>query len=467
MHVRKGAMRNGLFVLFALLLALALPLLSSVANPATPAAAQSINPLQPNFPPSSISSAAGNGLCTTSTTAIDPACYVSAVPSAAFNVVGSPHTVTFQCGAGVEGVDPATYAVPGTPPNPNPPNFGLVPIPPYPATALAGSDANAANGVIPGCYDVTASVTDETGGAAPSFTTARCGKNASIITGSTVNCAAYASPLCPAGLETSAVAPPGPGGSAYCNVVDPTYLASAAGPPYTGSQLSVTINPGAPHAYVITFTGYTPLLNSCVTPSAGPAAAGGTAISNATTGTCFTNAAGTSTGPACPSGFTYQPGPPNGFNLSTNLFVAPFEAPLNAPDGACQFTVAAEKKYYEITSLTLTSSPSPCGGTLTYSEGLKAFFGPSCLVTATATGSVILKTGVNCATEPANGTPAAADFPAGSTYQCSGDTLSVTIPKIGSSSAPGPGAAGPIAITFNGTGVAFFGQLPTPTLGGL
>jgi hypothetical protein len=110
-------------------------------------------------------------------------------------------------------------------------------------------------------------------------------------------------------------------------------------------------------------------------------------------------------------------------------------------EGVCQYTVAAEKKYVEVTSLTLTGT-GPCAAaagtsSLLFSEGLKAFFGVPCTVTATATGTVILKTGVNCASgEPATGTPVPAGFlgpgvsVAGVTYSCVGGTLSaVGIPS--------------------------------------
>jgi hypothetical protein len=317
---------------------------------------------------------------------------VEATPGLAFNVLGTNHTVTFTCGAGVgpnaSGVGPNTGAV----------------IP----TDLAGGNANSAAfggaGLVPGCYDVSASITDESGGGGASITSATCGDNATTLSGSTVNCASYASPLCPIGATTF------PATGAFCTDSDVNAP--------RGSQLRVTINPGSPHAYLITFTGYTPLLATCSAPPPGaapvvPGGASGEAVATADgRGLCYTNPPGTPlgtvapgtaacapgvvssacgpTGPACPVGFTYVPGP---FQVTTNLFVPPFEAPLTAPDGVCSFSVSAEKKYVEITTLTLT--PTGCStvaspASLVFSEGLKAFFGPSCTVVASATGVVIL-----------------------------------------------------------------------------
>jgi hypothetical protein len=418
-HVRKGLLRNALFAVALVTLALpATQLTSSV----TPTHAQTA------FTQSSYNTIGGT--CTSATAAN---CYVSATPGLAFNVLGTTHTVTFTCGAAVGPAPTPTAAV-------------AINQRPKAATDLSGGAANAGNGVVPGCYNLSASVSDESGGAGATINAARCGDNAATLSGSTVNCAAYASPLCPVGATTSPVA------GAFCSVVD-------ANAP-RGSTMSIQINPGAPHSFLITFTGYTPLLASCLTTglSSTPPVTPPT-NTNGTRGTCFTNSAGTATGPACPVGFTFVPGP---FNLTTNLFAPPFEGLLTAFDGACSFTVTAEKKYVEITSLTLI--PSGCSttaspATLLFSEGLKAFFGPACEVVPIATGVVILKTGVNCASEP-NGTTAPG-FPPGSTYSCTGDTLSVIIPNIGASTLN----SGPIPVTVTGTGSAGVSVgIPTPTL---
>src|SRR5947209_2436883 len=439
-HVRKGLLRNALFAVALVTLALpAMQLTSSV----TPTHAQTA------FPPSSISTTGGTCVSRTATApTLAATCYVEATPGLAFNALGTTHTVTFTCGGGV-GYNPA---------------FATAPRAAAP-TDLSGGAGNAAATVIPGCYNVSASISDETGGGGATFTSATCGDNATTLTGSTVNCAAYASPLCAPGATTL------PTTGAYCTDTD---INSPR-----GAQLRVQINPSAPHSYLITFTGYTPLLGSCVTtgaaagalPPVGPGATPPTAGPVNTfgaRGACFTAVSaagvGTATGPACPVGFTFLPGP---FQVTTNLFVPPFEAPLTAPDGVCQFTVSAEKKFIEITNITLTPSAgcpslSPGSASLLFSEGLKAFFGPACTVTATATGIVILKSGVNCASEP-NGTSAVgAGFPAGSTYSCTGDTLSVIIPNIGASTL----ASGPIPIFVTGTGSAGVSVgAPTPSLG--
>lgn len=159
--------------------------------------------------------------------------------------------------------------------------------------------------------------------------------------------------------------------------------------PLTASQATATINPGANDAYTVTFTGYV-----------APTTVGATAAAT-----------------ICPAGT----GPAVTGTTTPGTF-------------ACPFTVTAQKKYFEITKITVSPVNSTCtGGSLTFAEGLKAFFGPTCVVTAAVSGTTVLKTGVNCTdgSEPATGTlaPTAAtggDFPVGSTYDCTGDTLSVT-----------------------------------------
>jgi hypothetical protein len=425
-HVLGRAWRN--IVLALALATFALPLATAVPG-ATPASAQT-NPQA--VAPSSI--AIGGGPCVAFTSA---SCYVTANPGLAFNIVGTTHTVRFTCGSAV-GPAPA-----GAPINTGAPA----------STDLSGGRANAAAppagpGLVPGCYNVSASVTDETTGTASTFTYARCGNNATTLTGSTINCAQYESPVCPLGGMTTP-------GFPYCSTPDANALSLNS----SAAQVAVSINPGAPHSYLITFTGYTPLLATCAT-----------VIATGGRGTC-TPVAGSTVTAACPVGFTYVPGP---FNLSESIFTPPFEATATAPDGVCRFQVAAEKKYVEITNLTLTGT-GPCAAgasasTLVFAEGLKTFFGAPCLVTATAVGIVILKSGVDCAAEPpANGTPAsaasAAGFPPGSTYQCVGGTLSVRIPNIGANTLnSGPV---PIVVTVNNGGPTPGSTLPTPSLGGL
>jgi len=432
-HVRKGAWRHLLAA--AALVTFALPLATPLA---TPASAQQGTPTEVPLRPHSIATTGGiclkNNPLAKTPARLQPNCYVSSDPDLAFNIIGTSHTVTFTCG---EAVGPAA---PGAPLNDRP----------TAPTDLSGGRANAAAGIIPGCYNVSASVTDETQGTASNFTAARCGRNGTTLQGSTVNCAAYASPLCPVGSETTPT-------SDYCATPD-------ANAP-DGSQMQVTINPGAPHSYLITFTGYTPLLATC--------ASGGTVNPNNDRGTCTLTGGGT--GFACPAGFIFQPGP---FQLSRNVFAAPFEDTVTAPDGVCQFTVTSEKKYVEITNLSIVPVPGSYCAThkfpfsLIFSEGFKSFFGPACPIVVVATGFVLLKQGVNCANEPANGSSASTggtpgDFPHGSTYQCVNGALSVIIPNIGApNSSYNYLDSGPLPVTFtvNGPGSVFGSSVPSPAI---
>jgi hypothetical protein len=425
-HVRFGVIRN--FLAAIALVVFALPLAAPLTSTATHAQA----PVQPV---SSINTTTG-GACTTVATAINDTCYVSASPALAFNLVGAPHTVTFTCESGVG------------------PSVGN---PRAPADAdLSGGTANAAAGVVPGCYDVTASVTDETTGAASTFSSARCGYNAATVSSATVNCAAYDSPLCPSGAETT------PASVALCDTADP-------GAPQ-GSQMAVTLTPGAPHSYLSQFTGYTPLLASCGTVDT---LAGGAPQPSNPTGSAVTCDGGTTH--ACPAGFGYlAPGSSlalgSGFDLTVNMFSPPFELPLPAPDGVCTFTVSAEKKYVELTNLTITSTCTAAPMTLTFSEGLKAYFGTACPVTVTATGVVYVSAdddGVcpgNTTTPAPNVPTVPAGFPPGTKYACSGTTLELVIPiTAGTLINPSPI---PVSITTTGL-VAPYATAPTPTLGTL
>jgi hypothetical protein len=121
------------------------------------------------------------------------------------------------------------------------------------------------------------------------------------------------------------------------------------------------------------------------------------------------------------------------------------------------FTLTLQKKYVEITKVILTPVPSTavCGGSLFYSEGLKAFFGPTCTFAAFALGTVVLKTG-DCSQEPVGGTPAPSDFPssnvAGYTpvYACVDGNLVVNNVLVPTAN-----------ITFNVTGPGSFNMLNT------
>jgi hypothetical protein len=166
LHGRKRIFRHLLVAMT--LIAFALPL--AATQVATPAHAQGPSPLAPG------SIARGGGVCASPAT--DPNCYVDATPDLAFNLIGTTHTVLFTCGLAT-GTDQTGGYTP------------------------AGGPGTAGVSVVPGCYDVTASVLDETTGSAATFTFARCGHNSATLAGSTVNCAPYASPLCPPGFETT------------------------------------------------------------------------------------------------------------------------------------------------------------------------------------------------------------------------------------------------------------------------
>jgi len=410
----------------AALVTFALP--AATLSLATPANAQTA-PLAP-----STISTAGGGLI------------ASATPGpVAFNPIGIQHTETFTCGSGLT-PSSTTPGFPGSPTSPVGPG----------SVGFPGTTVN----LVPGCYNVTAAVTDETQGTASAFTSATCGNQVATVTTGTVNCASYASPICPVG-QTATPASAAPGFNFCTGNPGPTLTTGAtvgtcptgftftpafSGNPATctanavsaSNTMTVTLNPGAPHAYLITFTGYTPTQNGYP---------------------------GTPGVAACAPGETFVPGP---FNLTISGSAPPQEVVTPVAAGVCQFTVAAEKKYVEITNVNLTG---PCtGGPVLFSEGLKSFFGPPCTLSAVALGTLILKSGVNCAQpvapgigpEPVNNTPAPAEYGVGAMYSCVGDTLSViNIP----SSLFFP-AGLPITFTTTGPG-GVSTQFPAVSLNGL
>ncbi|MDQ2742826.1 MAG: hypothetical protein M3Z66_11110, partial [Chloroflexota bacterium] len=381
MQLHKRAWR---IISVAALVTFALP--AATLSLATPANAQTA-PLAPDT-----INTAGGGLI------------ASALPGVAFNPIGIQHTVTFTCGSGL------------TPTSSTPGFSGTTASP-----VISGSTGFPATvSLLPGCYNVTAAITDETQGTASAFTSATCGNQVATVTTATVNCASYASPICPVGQSATApatssfnsctgnVAPTFTAGVGSCPTGF-TFAAAFSGNPATctnnattaSNTMTVTLNPGAPHAYLITFTGYTP------------------------TQTGYPGTAGVA---ACAPGETFVPGP---FNLTVSGSAPPQEVVTPVAAGVCQFTVSAEKKYVEITNVNLTG---PCtGGPVLFSEGLKSFFGPPCTLSAVALGTLILKSGVNCAQplapgigpEPVNNTPAPAEYGVGAMYSCVGDTLSV------------------------------------------
>lgn len=253
-----------------------------------------------------------------------------------------------------------------------------------------------------GCYDVTATVGNATTGVTAPILYATCGSVPTGPAGGNVDCSRTQSPICP--VTTAPTGSP----TAPCAATSPVTAQTVA------NTLSLTINPGSPNVNLITFSGYVP-----TTPLG-----------------------------SCPAGTTLV----LGVTLIRSSARPPIGSTVVPRGGACRFSVSVQKKYLEVTNVTLTLPPGGCGGALIFVEGLKMAFGPPCPVSATATGTVILKTGVNCAYEPPNGTPAnlpypglPADFPPGSTYRCANGVLSVV-------GIPVPGAM----VTFIASGAGSF-----------
>lgn len=273
-------------------------------------------------------------------------CIVSLSPAEALNPVGVPHTVTFTCGSA---------AGPG------------------------------------GCFDLTASVTDMSTGSGATFVSVSCGGQQGAG-GTTAECGTPAQPLCPTGTvpAASGACSPCPAGTTYSRVDSRCHLAPTGGvcPPGYGvlrnssgapadcstgtlpqvpgvaNRLSLTINPGAPHAYLVQVTGE-------VAPEAGG---------------------------ACPAGTT-------------------------SAGTACTFAVQAIKKYIEVTTLQVIPQKT-CGGSIQQSTvGLNE--GTACFFDVLATGIIVLKPAVDCSQEPNNVTAATDGYPDGSIYVCRDGSLLV------------------------------------------
>lgn len=246
-----------------------------------------------------------------------------------------------------------------------------------------------------GCYNITAALTDETAGGTATFTSAECGGRG-VDVQERVNCGTVIAPVCPPGFSLSGdrciqpvpVAGCPVGTIPFPNAVAPAYCYVPLSPDRS-SQVVLTFQSAAPHSYQVELTGYV----------------------------------GTTTAGTCPSGTTLVP-----------------TVQLNRPGGlppvtvpACAFTLRAEKKYVEGTKLEIIPT-SDCGGSITSGVVTQAV-GTPCFFEVRATGTVLLKTGVDCSngTEPATGSSAEADgFPGGATYVCSGQSLAVeNIPLAG------------------------------------
>ncbi len=316
---------------------------------------------------------------TTAATASD--CVVSLSPDEAFNQLGTAHTVTFLCGSSASSLTGPVAA-------------------PYPTT---------------GCFNVSASVVDETAGNTTTFTSVICGGRPTNLS-ETANCSTVYNPICAAGNFPSSpgsqcapcpssftftgtqcitpviagVCPPGttefPGGGLppiYC------FTATLSSSATNQNEVLLTLDSGAPHAFLVDVTGYV----------------------------------GTEPSGACPVGTTLVPAVT--FNRPGGL------PPISGP--ACHFDLRAEKKYVEGTHLEIVPL-GPCGGGVENTQ-VGIAVGTPCFFTVKATGTVILKTGVQCdnGTEPTTGTEAtSAGFPVGSTYECLDGVLSVVdIPMAG------------------------------------
>lgn len=279
----------------------------------------------------------------------DPSCVAALVPREVFAPIGVTATVNFTCGA------------------------------------AAGSG---------GCRDLTASATDITSGTSSVFTSTSCGMvvggggQGTVCGPDQVLCAVGYEPSgttcvpCPAGTTYSGFdsrchAPPA-GGTCPPGFTPITNSSGAPldctsptlGPtPTTFNRLTLRIDPGAPHAYLITVSG-----------------------------TVRRTPAG-----ACPPG--------------TQM------------DGArCGFSIQSVVKYVETVSLQILPGTS-CAGTV--HPGVVTQ-GTGCAFTVRALGTIILKTGIDCSTEP-NGTSATADgYPVGATYVCTSGSLQVqNVPVAG------------------------------------
>ncbi len=352
-------------------------------------------------------------------------CYVDISPAEAFNPLGVQHTVTFTCENSAQSLTFSTGTQPALP---------------------------------AGCYNVTASVEDSTTGNASTFDAATCANVRVPITSATINCSGDQNPICAVGAagpgggncqlqpcpsgftltDTLCTAPPSASGTcptnstavdnfsgsvAYC--VAPTSTSAAA-----SNQVVLAINSSAPHVYYIQVNGYI----------------------------------GTTADGTCPAGTT----------LVNSV-------PLQASDGAsaivataCQFSVRAEKKYIEATSIKILPIGT-CTGTLIASVTNANFVTP-CFFKLKAIGTVILKSGVNCnnGTEPPDGASA---IPAGflpdpvtlinPVYQCAGDTLSVIdvgVPGIQLNLASTNGSFNPVCIPVSRAEALLTTPTPTPSV---
>lgn len=330
--------RASLRVVCALALAaLALPLASPSGGPAR-VWAQSV--------PSSLPVG-----CTPSTSStISSGCYLAVRPPLALNLIGQPQTFTFTCDTLTAGL------------------FG------------AGGTAEAPT-IPPGCYDVRGTVTDLATGSPATIQFGTCANVVAVVQGGSFDCSDVASPICPVGT----IPAPVPGPTTPCAAYSPAIGSVAE------NTATMAINPGAPHSYVATFTGYIP------TTSLG----------------------------SCPAGTTLV----QSTMLTETFGLPPASFPLG-PVSACYFSVSADEKYVEITNVALRTQPvgTSCGGHVLYLAG--SVFGHVCNAVARTSGATVVKfQAAECppgATTPIGlGSPPNPPFPPGSYYSCNNDTLLV------------------------------------------
>jgi hypothetical protein len=368
----------------------------------------------------------GVGLAPANQAALSTDCVVSIAPQEAFNPIGSQHTVTFTCGnsAGLLG-----FGAPGT------------------------------QAAIPaGCYNLQASLVDITTGNAATFDSVTCANVRVQLSASTANCAAAQNPVCPTGFSSTAGGTCQPGAcptgftfrgtacqsppDADGNCPDNTTAVTNAGgavafcvaavsvTPTSSNQVVMTFNSSTPHVYYIAVTGYV----------------------------------GTTPAGTCPTGTT----------LVHDVPISPTGAASAVVSAACQFAVRAEKKYIEATNLTILPVGA-CSGSLIARVNNVDFVSP-CFFKVKATGTVILKTGVDCTngTEPSTGTSA---VPAGflpdpetliqPVYQCTNGVLSVInvgVPGIGINLSSTNGSFNPLCIPVSRAQALAVTPTPTPSI---
>lgn len=338
-------------------------------------------------------------------------CLLSLTPDRAIVPLGTQTTVTFQCGTGV-------------------------------AAFSGGAGAS----VVAGCYNLQAVFQDITSGSGSNFVSVTCG-GVGVPGAVTADCGPVASPLCPDGTMKvdSNCSPPCPAGfqviNGQCqgpptaNVCPGGYLphTNASGgviyctgpfailPSFAGNQVNLTVDPTAPHVFLIEVAGY-------ILPSA--------------MGTC-----------------------PDGTTLTPDVALSR-SGGTTVRSTACAFLLLAEIRSVEVTNFVI-APPAGCVGSFGFTQ-YNANVGQSCIATTEALGLIVLKENINCenGSEPSTGTPAvSAGYPVGSVYQCNGNSLSVInipVPGVGVTLTPGNGVLNPACFPLYAAPTPL--TTPTPTI---